>query len=150
MNKILSINHIYVTKDPVIYTCYGLGSCIGLFVMDRLSGLSGGAHIPLPYAVETKEFLDAENLIHTMLESFCRLGSDLSCLRAKVAGGAQIFPSSQGVGPKNAEVVLHQLTMRKIFLAAADVGGAVSRTVRFNSVTSELLISTSEQKIYSI
>ena len=148
--RMLNINEVDVTCNPVIYTCYGLGSCIGLFVTDRLKGLSGGAHIPLPRFSDEGEFLDATRLINELLCAFTALGSDLNCLRAKVTGGAQVYDGSINIGEQNARVVLQQLTDKKIFIAATDVGGRVSRTARFNSVTSELEISTSEQKTYCI
>lgn len=146
--RMLNINEVDVTNEPVEYTCYGLGSCIGLFVMDRMKGLSGGAHIPLPTS-EAGSFLGAKGMINDLLDAFVAEGSDLNTLRAKITGGAQVYESSS-VGEQNAKVVLQHLVERKIYVAAADVGGKISRTARFNSSTGELEISTSEQKKYSI
>jgi len=148
--RMLNINEVDVTAKPVVYTCYGLGSCIGLFVTDKPKGLSGGAHIPLPASTETDGFLGASRLINELLQAFQQLGSDLSYLRAKITGGAQVYDSLLNIGEKNIRAVLQQLIEKKIFIAATDVGGRVSRTARFNSVTGELCISTSEQKTYCI
>lgn len=139
-----------VSNTPVEYTCYGLGSCIGLFVTDRVKGLSGGAHIPLPSALHEGVFLDASQLIEQLLSAFSLNGSDLNTLRAKVTGGAQIYAGTSDIGQQNVSIVLQTLIDKKIFIAAKDVGGLVSRTVRFTSTTGELQISTSEQKTYSI
>ncbi|MBS1509029.1 MAG: chemotaxis protein CheD [Bacteroidetes bacterium] len=149
-NVVLGINDTHVTSNPVIYTCYGLGSCIGLFVTDRVKGLSGGAHIPLPKPLGNADFLGAKKLIDELLASLEYQGSDLSSLRAKVTGGAQIYESTESVGSQNEEAVMKELVERKIFVAAKDVGGKVSRTARFYSDTGEVLISTSEQKKYRI
>ena len=148
--RMLNINEVDVTNKPVVYTCYGLGSCIGLFVTDRLKGLAGGVHIPLPSTCETSEFLDASRLINELLGSFTLLGSDLNYLRAKVTGGASVYESSFNIGEQNAQAVLQKLMDIKVYIAATDLGGKVSRTARFNSITGELKISTSEQKTYSI
>jgi len=148
--RMLNINEIEVTNKPVIYTCYGLGSCIGLFVTDNVKGLSGAAHIAMPHTSEESEFMDATSLINELLLGFSEMGSDLNSLRAKVTGGAQVYGNYSAIGPQNAEVVLKQLVDRKIFIAATDVGGNISRTARFNSNTGDLEISTSEQKKYSI
>jgi len=94
--------------------------------------------------------MDAAQMINNLLKSLKNMGSDLNYLRAKVTGGAQVYESSLGIGLQNTQVVLQQLLERKIYIAAMDVGGRVSRTARFNSVTNELHISTSEQKMYSI
>ena len=148
--RMLNINEMDVSAEPVVYTCYGLGSCIGLFLTDRTKGLSGGVHIPLPHLSGPSEWKDATCLIDELLQAFQAGGSDLNTLRAKVTGGAQVYGNQGGIGTQNAEVVLKQLCDRKVYIAATDVGGTVSRTARYNSKSGELEISTSEQKKYSI
>jgi chemotaxis protein CheD len=150
INRVLSISDVYVTDKPVTYTCYGLGSCIGLFISDRRKGLSAGAHIPLPGPVRESDFAEVSTMIRKMLNYLHCLGSDLSSLRAKVTGGAQVYDASPAIGKQNTEAVLKQLIDHRIFIAAVDVGGRVSRTARFNGTTGELLITTSEQKTYCI
>ena len=150
INRVLNINDVDATHEPVLYTCYGLGSCIGLFITDRMKGLTGGAHIPLPSDQCTGEFLGAIWLINKLLDSLTLLGSDLSCLRAKITGGASGYKSTYNIGKQNVDTVLQKLIDIKIYIAAKDVGGNVSRTARFNSLTNELVISTSSLKTYSI
>jgi chemotaxis protein CheD len=128
----------------------GLVYCIALFVADRLTGVTGGVHIPMPDDFMTGEFLSAARLIETLLVNFQKLGSNLSFLRAKIAGGAQIYDSFTSLGQQNIDAVINHLRERKIFLAAADVGGNMARTAHFNSVTGALTIFTSEQKTYII
>jgi chemotaxis protein CheD len=146
----LNINDIAVTKKPTIYCCYGLGSCIGLFVVDRVAGLSGGAHIAVPSSIEANTFAGASLLINKLLASFQEYGSNLTGLRSKVTGGAQIYENSLNIGKQNVDSVWHELVHRKIYIAAADVGGTVSRTACFNTITETLEISTSGQKTYFI
>ena len=148
--RMLNINEVEVSSSPVVYTCYGLGSCIGLFVTDPLKKLSGGAHIPLPGPSSAGNFQGASSMIEELLNTFTKLGSDMNCLRAKITGGSRVYESSPLIGEQNTHAVLQHLIDRRIFIAATDVGGRVSRTVRFNSVTQELRISTSEQKMYCI
>jgi chemotaxis protein CheD len=147
---VLNINDTDVTPHPVVYICYGLGSCIGLFLTDRTMGLTAGAHIPLPTYSYSGAFLGANQIIDQLLTSLAQQGSDLNCLRAKITGGAQMFESSSDIGARNAEAVLNQLVAKKIFIAATDFGGKISRTARFNSITGKLEITTSEQKMYFI
>ena len=147
-DRVLNINDIDATNRPVIYTCYGLGSCIGLFISDRVRKVSGGAHIPL-LTSSGSEFLDAPLMIGRLLQLLKGLGSDLNCLRAKVAGGARVYDSSHDIGRHNARIVLEHLVDERIFVAAKDVGGTEPRTARFNSLTGELHISTLE-RTYSI
>jgi chemotaxis protein CheD len=149
-NEVLQINDLYVTRQPVVYTCFGLGSCIALFIADRLTGVTGGVHIPMPDEITAGEFLSAARLIEALLSNFEGLGSNLSFLRAKITGGAQLYNSFTSLGQQNIEAVVANLRERKIFLAAADVGGNLARTAHFNSVTGALTIFTSEQKSYTI
>jgi chemotaxis protein CheD len=148
--RILNINEIDITMKPVVYTCYGLGSCIGLFITDRLKGFSGGAHIPLPASLPDGEFLDAPHMIKELLDSFAGLGSNLNMLHAKVTGGANVYSGSCNIGEQNSRAVLQQLTLHKIYIAGTDLGGKLSRTARFNSITRELHISTSDLQKYCI
>ncbi|MEJ7643192.1 MAG: chemotaxis protein CheD [Chryseolinea sp.] len=148
--RMLNINEVEVHGKPVVYTCYGLGSCIALFITDGRNGLSGGAHIPLPFSLDASDFQDASSMINRLLLAFSAQGSDLNSLSAKVTGGAQIYQSSIGIGQQNVRVVLRKLIKEKIYIAATDVGGAVSRTARFNSITRVLQISTSEKITYCI
>lgn len=148
--EILQINDLYVTRQPVLYTCFGLGSCIALFIADRVNGITGGVHIPLPDTIGPGEFLSAARLIEALLNNFKKMGSNLNFLRAKMAGGAQVYDSLINLGQQNIDSVVAHLTGRRIFLAAADVGGRLARTVHFNSVRGTLTIFTSEQKSYTI
>lgn len=150
MNKItLNINEVDVSCKPVIYTCYGLGSCIGLFIEDRRKRIAGGAHIPLP-SEHAGIWMDATTIINILLSYFSYLGSDMQNLRAKITGGSQVYQSTLNLGEENFKSVLHLLTQRRIYIAAKDIGGRISRTAIYNSQTGELHISTSNKTIYVI
>jgi chemotaxis protein CheD len=123
-------------------------------MIDRLSGISGAAHIPVSVrqhpVPDGSQFLDASTMLTGLLNRFKMLGSELTCIRAKLAGGAHVYDTSPAIGSQNIVAVTRLLRERQIYLAGADVGGRVSRSARFNSATGELLVSTSEMKSYSI
>jgi chemotaxis protein CheD len=150
IKRTLNINEIDATSSPVLYTCHGVGSCIALFLTDRLKNLKGGAHISFPSSASANQCKGAFELISELRTALKRLGSDLIHLRAKLAGGAKVFDSSFNIGEENRDAVLEYLVQKKIYIAASDLGGHVARTVQFNSETGELKISTSEPKVYSI
>lgn len=141
--RTLTINQTDVTDDAVLYTCFGLGSCIALFLNDRMTGLAGGAHIPLSRE-SAGEFRSGQFLLDDLLTKFRAKGSTLTYLRAKIAGGAEVFGSKMQVGAENVESIHRELAERKIFLAAEDLGGRLPRTARFNTRTGELIISSGE------
>jgi chemotaxis protein CheD len=150
IHRMLNINDVAVFNKPVELVCYGLGSCIGLFISDRVKGISGGAHIPLAQQSADGELKGANELVDEMLKSFQALGSDLTTLRAKMTGGAQVLNQPSTIGHENATVVKQLLVKKNIFVAAADVGGQISRTARFNSTSQALSISTSARKHYFV
>lgn len=152
----LNIGDVITSSRMVAYTCLGLGSCIGLFIQDRLAGLSGGAHILLPDAEKESpggtKFYSVTSAIQEIRRQLSSQGSTLEGLRAKVTGGANVLTGmSQGTGARNAESVLKQLAMHRIYVATVDVGGPHSRTARFESHTGLLTVKfpqTNQCRIY--
>ncbi|MGC4021106.1 MAG: chemotaxis protein CheD [Cyclobacteriaceae bacterium] len=143
----LNIGDLRVTKgENVTYACLGLGSCIGLFLQDRILGLSGGAHIQLPNEIKSSDgkFYSVKSAIAELLNQFRISGSSLKNLRAKITGGANVITTSCETGVQNIERVVQELVENKVYIAAMDVGGKKSRTARFNSETGMLTVRNPE------
>ncbi|GCC52352.1 chemotaxis protein CheD [Chryseotalea sanaruensis] len=131
------------TYENTVYNCLGLGSCIGLFLKDRTTGISGGAHILLPQSIP--------HVLNSLLLQFKNKGSNLLNLRAKVAGGANVIATGYEVGLQNTNAVLEHLVQQKIFIAAKDLGGSLSRSAQFHAGTGEMTVrfsQTKELKVY--
>jgi len=144
---VLNIGEVRIEEAPVTFTCFGLGSCIGLFVKDSANGITGGAHILLPDDVKatstSKKFYNVSQAVEKLFELFTLKGSKLETLHAKFVGGAvSLMSYDPTLGERNVRSVIRHLTSKKIFIAALDVGGSASRTAHFNSLTSELRVST--------
>lgn len=151
----LNIGDVAISKGPANYTCFGLGSCVGLFIQDRITGLSGGAHIFLPDNEQaehhTKKFYNVTMAVEEILKQFRLQGSQLDSLRAKVTGGANVVSLNYQTGKRNVDSVVSHLTAKKIFIAAMDVGGSLCRTAKFESKSGTLTVRipvTNEYKIY--
>lgn len=146
MNYTLSIGDVATSGNRTKYTCLGLGSCIGLFIQDRLTGLTGGAHIFLPDADHSanhiSKFCSAPHAIQEILQQLKSKGSTLEALRAKVTGGANVMGSEVNMGERNARSVLTHLVNHRIYIAAADLGGVYSRSAIFCGITGSLTIRT--------
>jgi chemotaxis protein CheD len=150
----LEMGQIKASADPAILTCYGLGSCVGVFLYDRLNKVGGGAHITLP---AYNEFQQVESKLHyadcaieTLLYRMRSLGASTISLRAKVVGGSNISGFSNiCVGLKNIESVRSILSKKGIFLAGNDVGGKAGRRARFNTQTGNLEV-TNESTTYIV
>jgi chemotaxis protein CheD len=147
-NVILNIGEVKSTTAPAMFVCYGLGSCIGLFVQDRANGIAGGAHILLPDNTKSPawdgSFYNAEMAIQELFRQLRLKGSSLKNLEAKIVGGAQLTQNCFSVGKDNVNSVLTKLKSSSVSIAGLDVGGKVSRTARYNSAKGELLVRSLE------
>jgi chemotaxis protein CheD len=151
----LNIGDVITSSRKAVYTCLGLGSCIGLFIQDRMTGLSGGAHIFLPDADKESpgctKFYSVTSAIQEIRRQLSHQGSTLEGLRAKVTGGANVLMGiSSGTGARNAESVLKELARHRIYVATVDVGGNHSRTARFESDTGLLTVKIPQTNQYRI
>src|SRR6187455_2858681 len=107
--EVLLIGEVKVFDQPVVMKCYGLGTCVGLFVKDHMTGITGGAHIFLPDFNETNSFgegIPADECVEHMLGEMKKKGASLSTLRAKIAGGSNSRLHFYDVGNRNTKGVI--------------------------------------------
>ncbi|MGI6119346.1 MAG: chemotaxis protein CheD [Desulfosporosinus sp.] len=139
-----------MAKSPDLLLTVGLGSCIGICIHDPLLKVGGMAHIMLPTAGGSKggnPLKCADTALELLLKQIAYMGADKSRLRAKIAGGAQMFsfPGKTpllNVGERNAEAVKQELQKHGIPLLIADTGGKYGRTIYFDVGTGNLRIRT--------
>ena len=128
----------------------GLGSCIGICIHDPLLKVGGMAHIMLPTAsisLGGNPAKYADTALELLLKEISGMGANKARLKAKMAGGAQMFsfpgkPPVLKIGERNAEAVQKELKKHGIPLLVADVGGSFGRTIYFDVGTGELRIRT--------
>jgi len=139
-----------VTAPDIIRTC-GLGSCVGVVIYDPVKKLAGLVHVMLPdsslsRAGQLNVAKFADTAIVEMVKRLQSKGSRVGSLKAKIAGGAQMFQFSTGdlmrIGPRNVEAVKVQLKALGIPILAEDIGGNSGRTIDFNPMTCFLTIRT--------
>ncbi|MCX7779294.1 MAG: chemotaxis protein CheD [Negativicutes bacterium] len=117
---------------------YGLGSCVGIALYDETVRIGGLAHIMLPYSTQARSTENpakfADTAVPLMLEEMLRLGASKNRIRAKIAGGAQMFTFTNAtdimrVGERNTEAAKTILKKLAIAIVAEDTGGNYGRTV---------------------
>jgi chemotaxis protein CheD len=152
---VLQMGDIKVSAGADILTCFGLGSCVGLFLHDRIHKIGGGAHIMLPdyharSVIQAKSYY-AEHAIEELIRQMKEAGADVEGLRAKLVGGAQVMVDAKllDMGFQNTQASQNALIKHKIYMAAADLGGYISRTARFN-ITTGMVEITSQTTTYII
>jgi chemotaxis protein CheD len=124
----------------------GLGSCIGLVLVDRKMGIAGLAHIVLPQAQgdapqNPRKFADVA--VPEMLAELEQIGARRLRLEAVLVGGARMFAvSSAGleVGQRNEAAVRELLLKERIPVVAAATGGSKGRTVRVDVANSAVTV----------
>lgn len=153
----VGIAEMKIAEAPHKIRTSGLGSCVGVVLYDSIQKLAGMAHIMLPNAalakgqknVNTAKF--ADTALRELKDVLLINGAKTVNLRAKIAGGSQMFKFSQTgnehmrVGPRNIQAVKDELEKLNIILVSEDVGGSSGRTIEFDPATSLLEIRTVNQ-----
>ncbi len=112
----------------------GLGSCIGLALVDRASNVAGLAHVVLPESQgktePTAKFADLA--VPDLITHVVAAGAVRRRLEAVLVGGARMFAvgASLDIGARNAEAVRAALQAEGIRIQAEEIGGNRGRTAR--------------------
>jgi chemotaxis protein CheD len=148
----VGIADMNIVTPPNIIRTSGLGSCVGLVLFDSTSLISGLAHVMLPNSCLTKgDTINcakyADTAIVGLISLITKAGGNQRLLKAKMAGGAQMFHFTSGsdvmrIGPRNVEAVRDELKKHNIKIISEDVGGKSGRSIEFNPQTLALTIRT--------
>ncbi|MFS0782278.1 chemotaxis protein CheD [Bacillus sp. 1P06AnD] len=153
----VGIADMNIVRAPDIIRTAGLGSCVGVVLYDCIQDLAGMVHIMLPESsivrngpINAAKYADTG--VPELVSRLEREGAAISRLKAKIAGGAQMFQFSSGsdmmrIGPRNVEAVKMALDQFHIGLKGEDCGGSSGRTIEFNPGTKRLSIRTVYQGV---
>lgn len=149
---VLGMADLMVVNAPIKLITLGLGSCIGLVVYDSFAKVAGMAHIMLPYSrgLHSSEKVGkfADTAVPAIIEEMLRKGATRPRIKAKIAGGAQMFslPGASAefltVGAKNVSETKTRLARMGIALVASDTGGNKGRTIEFSTSNWMLKVKT--------
>ena len=125
-----------VSADPsAVLVSIGLGSCIGLAIVDAAAGVCGLAHVMLPGPGDPgrrSAGTFADTAVPALQAEVKALGGRR--LSAVIVGGAQMFGGGGAgrmqVGLRNEEAVREALTSAGIPIVGAQTGGSSGRTIR--------------------
>lgn len=130
-------------RDQDDLVCLGLGSCIALVIYSPNDRVAVMAHIMLPSSPDTEKGKGAkpgkfaDRAVPEMIEMLRKEGVPEGALRAKLAGGARMFPFSKSavmaIGEQNIARVKELLEQYNIPVDACDTGGARGRSVTFHT-----------------
>ncbi len=117
-----------------------LGSCVAIILYDPYAKIGGMAHPMLPdiYCAKESSRSNKAKFVNTAAEELLKVmiqrGAQKKFIKAKLAGGANMFPDitredSDNIGWRNVEAARQKLRELEIVVAAEDVGGHMGRTV---------------------
>ncbi len=154
----VNMGEFKIANDGSTLTASSVGSCVAIALYDPKLKQGGLAHIMLP-ATPLKENSRAEKsmgnspgkfadtAIEAMLHKLLSQGSKKENLRAKMAGGGNMFPqltnsSFIDIGEQNISKIKERLKKHQIRLVGEDIKGAYGRTVEFCLKTGIMTIKT--------
>jgi len=145
----VGISDLKLAAPPDTLITYALGSCVGICLLDPITKVAGLSHIMLPTASASpgdKNVMKfADTAIPDMIKKMEVKGASRTRLKAKIAGGAQMFGSTNTggndnnelwqIGQRNVAAVVTMLQRLNIPIIAKDVLANYGRTVSFDPAT---------------
>jgi chemotaxis protein CheD len=139
------------TAPDDVLVSIGLGSCIGLALVEPTKRLAALAHIMLPEAPEGQpltggEAKFADVAVPRLVERIREAGATPSRIQAAVVGGAKMFALTGGsaldIGARNEREVLAQLERAGVCIRATATGGTLGRTIRVHTAEGRVTVKT--------
>lgn len=138
MSEMISVKmkEYKVAQSPTILTTSSLGSCVALAIYDPEKKFGGLAHIMLPTGIGDHSKSHTCIMMEAMIKELQQKGAKKERLRAKLAGGSNMFPllpSSEltNIGQQNLAVIKQKLKEHNIKIVGEDIYGCNGRMVEF-------------------
>ena len=140
----VGISDLNVVRSPDILVTFALGSCVGICLYDNINKVAGLSHIMLPSSEISNEINPklamrfADTAIPMLVDRMRQLGAHPQILKAKIAGGAQMFAAFSdsaiaNIGQRNIQAVKIALAKVRIPILADDTGKNYGRTLYFTA-----------------
>ncbi len=157
----VGVAELKVSNNSVVMASFGLGSCVAIAMFDPCKKVGGLAHVMLPESRgrerEGSPAKFADTAVRFLVEELVRKGARLRNLQCKIVGGSQMFellgshgrgdkseknPKPMHIGARNVEAAKQALKEMEVPLIGEDTGGNYGRTVRFNTSTGGVEVSS--------
>jgi chemotaxis protein CheD len=147
-----------VSRSPDdVLVAYGLGSCVGVVMIDPVSRASGLLHAVLPKMTEGLNTHDTnpskyvESGVEDLVAVLTKAGAHRNRLVVRLIGGANMLITSGltrsfDIGTRNIESARTTLSRLKMPIAAEEVGGHTGRTVRVYVADSRVTVRVIGEK----
>jgi chemotaxis protein CheD len=154
-NVTIGISEMAVSSQPDdLLVTYSLGSCLGAVFYDPVLKIGGMIHCMLPLSsidlekarVSPCMFVDTG--VPKLLTEMFALGCQKRNIITRLAGAANVLDDKRlfRIGERNYAVCRKILWKNSMLIAAEDVGGHISRTIRLNIGTGEMSLKSSDRE----
>lgn len=148
----VGIADLNVIRSPDVLVTYALGSCVGICLLDSVARVGGLAHIMLPDSAliadgHQQPYKFADTGIAELVRLMEMQGARRGQMRAKIAGGAQMFAAMSNsaianIGNRNVTAVKAVLGQLRIPISAEDTGKNYGRTLYFYPEDGRMVIKS--------
>ncbi len=147
----IGISDLNVARSPDILVTFALGSCVGICLYDPTVLVAGLSHIMLPTSTQATGVVQkhrfADTAIPELIARMEAMGARRIRMRAKIAGGAQMFAAMSNsaianIGQRNVIAVKETLSILRIPIVAEDTGKNYGRTQYFYAENGNMLIKS--------
>lgn len=149
----VGMSQLAVARAPDKIETQALGSCVGVVLYDASTKIGGMSHAMLPDVMDASmsSRVNPAKFVNTAIEilisKMIEMGANTKSIKAKLAGGANMFPDivrndESSVGVRNVEAARRTLKAYGIEIVAEEVGGTFSRTIVLDTKTGKLRVRT--------
>jgi chemotaxis protein CheD len=159
----LGLGELAASRNPEdVLVAYGLGSCLGISMIDPVTHVTGLLHAVLP---ESLNGSDCENPsacgkyvdtgIESLIAAMTKEGANKNRLIVRIVGGANMLISpgmtnAFDIGTRNIEKARQTFQRLSMKIAAEEVGGHIGRTVRVYVADSRVTVRAIGEKEHEI
>lgn len=155
----VGLAELKVIDGSSVLASFGLGSCVAVAMLDPVRKKGGLAHVMLPESRGRDSDLTpgkfADTAVGRLVDELVAIGARPASLKCKIVGGAEMFlalgssaekpgagSSASRIGARNVEAVKAALEETGVSLVAEDTGGNHGRTVRFDTATGQVEVTS--------
>lgn len=152
---VVGISDLNVSKAPDVLVTYALGSCVGICLYDPGTKIAGLSHIMLPDSKQIsnnqgQEYKFADTAIPLLLKKMIMSGASQIRIKAKIAGGAQMFAGASNsslanIGQRNVLAVKQELARLRIPILVEDTGKNYGRTLYLDASDGSMRIKSANR-----
>lgn len=159
----LGLGEQAISRNPDdVLVAYGLGSCLGISMIDPVTRVTGLIHAVLPERINSLEVVDpaasykyVDCGIENLLSAMAKEGANRNRLVIRIVGGANMLispglTSAFDIGTRNIEKARLTFQRLNMKITAEEVGGHTGRTVHVYVADSRVTVRVIGEKEHEI